>query len=75
MESGDLIVPIEQGLFSEEHIKAELGEIVLGQKPGRTATEQITYFKTVGVAVQDAMAGQLALHNAEKHYLGQDVDW
>lgn len=75
VESGDLIVPIEQGLFTENHIKAELGEIVLGEKPGRTGADQITYFKTVGVAVQDAMAGQLALRNAEKLRLGQEVDW
>lgn len=75
VESGDLIVPIEQGMFSREHIKAELGEIVLGKKPGRTFAEQITYFKTVGVAVQDAMAGQLALRNASHFNLGQEVDW
>ena len=74
-ESGDLIIPMEQGLFDEKHIKAELGEVVLGMQPARSNDKQITYFKTVGVAVQDAMAGQLAISNAGKMGLGQDIDW
>jgi ornithine cyclodeaminase/alanine dehydrogenase-like protein (mu-crystallin family) len=74
-ETGDLLTPIQQGLFGEDHIQAEIGEIVLGQKPGRQDAQQITYFKTVGVAVQDAAAGRLALENAHKLGLGQEVDW
>jgi len=72
-ETGDLLKPMQEGLFGEEHISGELGEIVLGRKPGREASEQITYFKSVGVAVQDAMAAQLALRNARNHKLGTDV--
>ena len=74
-ETGDLIQPIAAGLFSAAHIHAELGEIVLGQQPGRSSDTQITYFKSVGVAVQDAIAAQLALSNARKLGLGQPVDW
>lgn len=74
-ETGDLIQPIQAGLFTTAHIHAELGEIVLGQKSGRTAPDQITYFKSVGVAVQDAVAAQLALTNAQKLGLGQQVAW
>jgi len=72
-ESGDLIQPIRAGLFGEDHIQAELGEIVLGRKAGRSSPEEITYFKSVGVAVQDAMAAQLALRNARELGLGTDV--
>jgi alanine dehydrogenase len=72
-ESGDLIRPIQQGLFNQNHIHAELGEIVLGQKTGRQSQEEITCFKSVGVAVQDALAAQLALENAKKMGLGQSV--
>jgi alanine dehydrogenase len=75
VESGDMIQPIQQGLFSEDQVYAEIGEIVLGKKAGRTNSHQTTYFKTVGVAVQDAMAGQLAMRNAEKMGLGQEMDW
>jgi len=70
-ETGDLIRPIQEGLFTENHIYAELGEIVLGSKPGRTNATQITYFKSVGLAVQDAMAAQLALSNSELMNIGQ----
>jgi ornithine cyclodeaminase len=74
-EAGDLIQPIRQGLIGPEHIHAELGELVLGRKKGRTAAEQITLFKSVGVAVQDAVAARLALEHAEQFGLGQHVDW
>jgi ornithine cyclodeaminase len=72
-ESGDLLRPIQQGMITEEHIYAELGEIILGHKPGRQSDEEITYFKSVGVAVQDAMAANLALENARQMGLGQEV--
>jgi ornithine cyclodeaminase len=72
-ETGDLLRPMQAGLFGEEHIHAELGEILLGRKAGRNSPDQITYFKSVGVAVQDAMAAQLALQNAQKLGLGREV--
>ncbi len=72
-EAGDLIQPIRAGLFGEDHIAAELGEIVLQRKPGRRSAEEITYFKSVGVAVQDAAAAQLALKNAAGMGLGISV--
>ena len=74
-ESGDLLQPIRAGLFGEDHIHAELGEIILGKKTGRQSTEEITYFKSVGIAVQDAMAAQLAVDNARKLSLGQEVQF
>jgi len=74
-ETGDLLQPMQAGLFGEEHIYAELGEIVLGRKAGRQSSDQITYFKSVGVAVQDAMAAQLALQNARQLGLGVEVDF
>ena len=72
-ETGDLLKPMRAGLFGADHIAAELGEIVLGRKPGRSSDEQITFFKSVGVAVQDAMAAQLALENARRDRLGANV--
>jgi alanine dehydrogenase len=74
-ETGDFLVPMKSGLFGEDHIYAELGEILLGRKNGRQSPEQITYFKSVGVAVQDAMAAQLALQNAQKMGLGTEVSF
>ncbi|MEW6716212.1 MAG: ornithine cyclodeaminase family protein [Chloroflexota bacterium] len=74
-EAGDLIQPIRKGIIDESHIHAEIGELVLGTKRGRTSPEQITFFKSVGVAVQDALAANLALKNAQEMGLGQRISW
>ena len=74
-EAGDLIQPMQARLFDESHICGELGEVVLGRIPGRQSQDEITYFKSVGIAVQDAMAAQVALTNARKMNLGTEVDF
>ena len=74
-EAGDLIQPIRAGLFDETHICGELGEVMLGKRRGRESPEEITYFKSVGIAVQDAMAAQVALTNARKMNIGTQVDF
>jgi ornithine cyclodeaminase len=74
-ETGDLVKPIQAGLITESHIYAELGEIVLGRKAGRQSDKEITVFKSVGLAVQDATAAQLALKNAREMGLGQEVNF
>ena len=57
-EAGDLIIPIRQGLIDEDHIRAEIGEVLAGLKPGRTSEDEITLFKSVGNAILDlAVAG------------------
>jgi alanine dehydrogenase len=73
-ETGDLVIPIRSGLIKTEDI-TELGEIVLGRKLGRKSPHEITLFKSVGIAVQDAMAAQVALENAQKLGLGQTIAW
>ena len=75
VEAGDLILPLQAGMFDESHISNELGEVILGRKPGRGSPQEITFFKSVGVAVQDALAAQLALENAGRMKLGQVVDF
>jgi ornithine cyclodeaminase/alanine dehydrogenase-like protein (mu-crystallin family) len=72
-ESGDLIIPIQEGMLEQNAIHAELGQIVAGDLPGRTASEQITVFKSVGLAVQDAIAASAALQNAGKRDVGIQV--
>ncbi len=73
VEAGDLIQPINAGLFDESHIHGELGELIAGKISGRQSPDEITYFKSVGVAVQDAMAAQVALINARKMNIGTEV--
>ena len=74
-EAGDLILPLRAGLIDEDHVHADLGELVTGRKPGRADATEITLFKSVGIAVQDAVAAQLALTNAKRLGIGQTVDW
>lgn len=69
-EAGDLLIPMKQGLFDEAHIHAELGEIIAGASTGRTSENQITLFKSVGVAVQDVAAASAALAAATSRDLG-----
>lgn len=74
-EAGDLIQPLRAGLFDESRICGELGELVSGKILGRQSADEITYFKSVGIAVQDAMAAQVALKNAREMKIGVDVNF
>lgn len=69
-ETGDLVIPINQGLITQDHVHAEIGEVSRKSKTGRTSPEQITLFKSCGVAVQDAVSASIVLENAEKEKLG-----
>lgn len=72
-EAGDLIQPISAGIITQEHIIAELGEVVPGKKPGRLTPHDITFFKSVGNAVQDLAVGTLILEKAKAMGLGTTV--
>ena len=65
---------IEAGVIKPDHIHAELGELVAGDRPGRTDETQLTLYKSVGVAVQDAAAAALVLEAARQRGIGHDVD-
>ena len=56
------------------HVHAELGELVSGAKRGRTSPDELTLYKSVGVAVQDAAAAALVLSGARKRGIGREVD-
>lgn len=69
-EAGEIIIALEQGAISESDLYAEIGEVVNGTKRGRQSREDITYFKSVGVAVQDAVSASIALMNADTMDIG-----
>jgi alanine dehydrogenase len=73
-ETGDLLVPIGRGEIGADVIHAELGQIINRERSGRTSADQITYFKSVGLAVQDAVAAGRALARAKARGLGQTID-
>jgi alanine dehydrogenase len=71
IEAGDLIIPIERGEIKPEWIYAEIGELVRSTKPTRTDPDQITLFKSVGIAVQDAISASRVLTRAQEIGLGK----
>jgi alanine dehydrogenase len=73
-EAGDLLIPMSKGLITREALHAELGEILTGQKTGRTDEQEITLFKSVGVALQDVAAAAWAYRRAKALGLGQEVN-
>ena len=72
-EAGDLVIPISKKVISKRKIYAELGEIVLGRKKGRVSEDEITLFKSVGLAFQDAVVAKIVYEKAKKHGLGVEV--
>jgi alanine dehydrogenase len=73
-EAGDLIIPRDKGLISESDIYAELGEIAAGTKGGRGSEGEITFFKSVGNAVQDVSVARKVLEEAGRLGLGLEVE-
>jgi ornithine cyclodeaminase/alanine dehydrogenase len=66
-EAGDIIIPIKEGAITTGHIYAELSEVVSGKKAGRVDDREITVFKTVGLAIQDAAATRLVIDKVLSH--------
>ncbi|MEN3047239.1 MAG: ornithine cyclodeaminase family protein [Candidatus Caldarchaeales archaeon] len=60
-EAGDVIQAVQKGLMRWEDVHAELGEVVAGIRPGRENEDEVTVFKSVGLAVQDAAVAALLL--------------
>lgn len=73
-ESGDLFIPISNGTISKDDIYAELHEIVGGKKPGRTSNDEITCWKAVGLAIEDAAVARLVYDKAKKEGIGKEIE-
>ena len=72
-EAGDYLFPLREGAIGPEHIKAELGEVLIGAHPGRTADDELTVFKSLGLAVEDLAAAEHVLRRAEAENVGSVV--
>jgi len=72
-EAGDLMIPLRQGLIAETDIHGEIGQVAAGLLPGRSSDQEITFFKSVGVAVQDVAVAHLILRRAAGLGLGSEV--
>jgi ornithine cyclodeaminase len=72
--SNDINWPIRDGKITKDHIHAELGELVAGSRPGRANDTQLTLYKSVGVAVEDAAATALVLRLARERGIGREIE-
>ena len=73
-EAGDLIVPLNDGTILPGHITRELGKLATGEVTGRRSPDDVTFFKSVGNAVQDMAVGRFAFNEAERLNIGQVVN-
>ena len=73
-ECGDILLAIKEKSIAENHIHAEIGEVLAGTKSGRTSASEITLYKSVGIAVQDVAAAQLVYRKALELKVGTNVD-
>jgi ornithine cyclodeaminase/alanine dehydrogenase-like protein (mu-crystallin family) len=73
VESGDIVMNIADGMFDASHIRGEIGELVLGRAEGRTATDDITIFKSLGMAVEDVVAADLVFRRATETGAGTEL--
>jgi ornithine cyclodeaminase len=72
-ESGDYLLALKDGAIGPDHIRGEIGEILLGSRPGRTTDEEIILFKSLGLAVEDLAAAEYAYRKARETNRGREV--
>ncbi|MFD3447080.1 ornithine cyclodeaminase family protein [Microbacteriaceae bacterium 4G12] len=72
-ETGDLQIPIQEGVFKESDIHAELGQIISGERSGRESEQEITVFKSVGLAVVDIVVAKYFYEKAVGRGVGTRV--
>lgn len=72
-EAGDIIIPVDAGEISESHYFADIGEVVTAKKEGRTSDDEITIFKSNGLAVQDAATAKLVYDKAVEQGIGTEI--
>ena len=74
-EAGDYIGALEEGAIGPDHIRAELGEVLIGAKHGRSRPEELTVFRSLGLAIEDLAAADHVVRRARAEGVGVDVPW
>jgi ornithine cyclodeaminase len=74
-EAGDWLLAARDAGLDETHIRAELGEVLVGAHPGRRSDDELTLFKSLGLAVEDLAAAELCLARARERGVGTEVEF
>lgn len=74
-EAGDYVLAVQEGLITDASIRAEIGEVLLGVKPGRQSDNEITLFKSLGLAVEDLACAEYLFKRAQEEGCGNWVSF
>ena len=74
-EAGDFLIPFDEGVVTPEHIRSELGDVLIGNHRGRSSTTELTVFKSLGLGLEDVAAGRIAVARARDLGLGVQCDF
>lgn len=74
-EAGDFIIPAQAGDWGWDKVAGDLGDVIVGKVPGRTSPEEITLFKSVGLAIQDMAAARMVFDEAVKRGIGTEFEF
>jgi ornithine cyclodeaminase len=74
-EAGDYLFAAKEGAIGPDHIKAEIGELLIGQAQGRTSADEITLFKSLGLAIEDLASAEYVYRQAKKRQVGTWVEF
>jgi ornithine cyclodeaminase len=73
-EPGDIVTPIKNGEITPEHIVGEVGEVLIGKAPGRRGDDEITLFKSLGIAIEDLASAHFLYAEAKRQGAGVEVE-
>jgi ornithine cyclodeaminase len=73
-EAGEYQLALKEGAIGEDHLQAEIGEVLIGRHPGRTSDTEITLFRSLGLAVEDLAAARLIYTRAVERGVGTRID-
>jgi ornithine cyclodeaminase/alanine dehydrogenase-like protein (mu-crystallin family) len=63
-ESGDIMLPVQEGRITLDHVVGEIGEVIAGSKPGRQTRDEVTFYKSHGIGIQDVATAHMVYQKA-----------
>lgn len=73
-ECGDILLALEEKSIKETAVQTEIGAVLAGMKPGRSNTDEVTLYKSVGIAIQDVATAHLVYQKALERKIGTTVE-
>lgn len=73
-ESGDVMIPLAERAITEDHVRDEIGQVIVGTRPGRGHARQVTLYKSVGLGIQDIATARLVVDLARQKDIGQHIE-